>query len=85
MASVGYIMMEEIPGIYRLCNTPGVVISAPLAGTPVDPDVASTACIGNRIYTGLGDDELADHYRARAKPLRRSDSPPQQAGMAIAL
>jgi uncharacterized protein (DUF169 family) len=104
MSSLGYVQMDEVPGIPRLPQAPGVVIYAPLAETPVDPDVvlvagrpgrvmllleaagragvaaqlsllgrptcmalpaalgggttASTACIGNRIYTDLGDDEL---------------------------
>lgn len=104
MASIGYIKMEEVPGIARLPQTPGVVIYSPLADAPVDPDVVmiagapgrlmllqeaalragsaaqlplfgrptcmalpvaitkgtvmSTGCIGNRVYTGLGDDEL---------------------------
>ena len=104
MTSVGYIKMEEIPGIYRLPRTPGAVIYAPLGDTPVDPDVvlvagrpgrimllgeaalaagvgsqspllgrptcmaipaamargvvASSGCIGNRVYTDLGEDEL---------------------------
>ena len=96
--------MEEVPQIPRLAETPGVVVYAPLAETPVDPDVvlfwgrpgkvmvlqeaairagvmaqlatlarptcmilpaalsrgtvASTACIGNRVYTELGEGEL---------------------------
>jgi uncharacterized protein (DUF169 family) len=104
MTGLGYVTMEEIPGIPRLPRMPGVVIYAPLAETPVDPDVvlvagrpgqvmllleaalragirsqvpflgrptcmalpaalaqgtmASTGCIGNRVYTDLGDDEL---------------------------
>jgi uncharacterized protein (DUF169 family) len=104
MGSLGYIRLEEVPGIPRLPRTPGVVVYAPLADTPVDPDVvlfagqpgrlmllqeaalgggveaqpsflgrptcmalpaalahgvvASTACIGNRVYTDLGEDEL---------------------------
>jgi uncharacterized protein (DUF169 family) len=104
MTGVGYVRMEEVPGIPRLPQTPGVVIYAPLADTPVDPDVvlvagrpgqlmllleaalragvgsqvpflgrptcmalpaalahgviASTGCIGNRVYTDLGEDEL---------------------------
>ncbi|MGH7318557.1 MAG: DUF169 domain-containing protein [Candidatus Rokuibacteriota bacterium] len=103
MAGIGYVRMEEVPGIPRLPETPGVVIYAPLADTPVDPDVAlfagrpgrvmllqeaavragvgvqvplfgrptclalpavahgvvaSTGCIGNRVYTDLGEDEL---------------------------
>jgi len=103
MSSLGYVRMEEVPGIPRLPQAPGVVVYAPLAEAPVDPDVvlvagrpgrvmllleaagragvaaqpsllgrptcmalpaalgsatASTACIGNRVYTDLGDDEL---------------------------
>ncbi|MFZ1060176.1 MAG: DUF169 domain-containing protein [Candidatus Rokuibacteriota bacterium] len=103
MAGIGYIKMEEVPGIPRLPQTPGVVIYAPLGDTPLDPDVvlfagrpgrvmllqeaaaragvgaapllgrptcmalpaalaqgvvASTSCIGNRVYTDLGEDEL---------------------------
>ncbi len=104
MTGVGYVRMEEVPGIPRLPQTPGVVIYAPLGDTPVDPEVvlvagrpgqlmllleaalragvasqvpfsgrptcmalpaalahgviASTGCIGNRVYTDLGEDEL---------------------------
>ncbi|MGH7353759.1 MAG: DUF169 domain-containing protein [Candidatus Rokuibacteriota bacterium] len=39
MASSGYIRMEEVPGIPRLPQAPGVVVYAPLGDTPVDPDV----------------------------------------------
>ena len=111
MAGLGYVRMEEVPGIPRLPQTPGVVVYAPLGETPVDPDVvlvagrpgrlmllleaagragvatqpgflgrptcmalpaalaggtiASTGCIGNRVYTDLGDDEL---LRRRPRP-----------------
>jgi len=104
MTGIGYIQMKDIPDIFKFPGTPLVIIYAPLADTPVDPDVvlfsgrpssvmllseaaqragvsaqlpmlgrptcmaipaalakgavASSACIGNRIYTGLGDDEL---------------------------
>lgn len=104
MGTLGYVKMEEVPGIPRLAESPGAVIYAPLADTPVDPDVVifaarpgrlmllgeaalragvsadapllprptcmalpaalaqgvvtSSACIGNRVYTGLGEDEL---------------------------
>src|SRR6266446_1743012 len=104
MTGLGYLRMEEVPGIPRLPQTPGVVIYAPLADSPVDPDVvlvagrpgrvmllqeaalragiaapapllgrptcmalpaslaqgviASTGCVGNRVYTDLGEDEL---------------------------
>ena len=104
MASIGYIKMEEVPGIPRMPKEPAAVIYAPLGDTPVDPDVVifagpagqvmllqeaalragraaqlpilgrptcmaipasiaqgavvSTGCIGNRVYTGVKDDEL---------------------------
>jgi uncharacterized protein (DUF169 family) len=104
MTRIGYVRMEEVPGIPVLPRTPGAVVYAPLGETPVDPDVvlvagrpgrlmllleaagragvatqpgllgrptcmalpaalsggvvASTGCIGNRVYTDLGDDEL---------------------------
>lgn len=104
MAGLGYLRMEEVPGIPVLPNTPGVVVYAPLGDTPVDPDVvlfwgpasrvmllqeaalragvaaglntlgrptcmavpaamtlgmvASTGCIGNRVYTGVEDGDL---------------------------
>lgn len=104
MANIGYIKMEEVAGIPRLPQPPGVVVYAPLGDTPVDPDVvlvagrpgrvmllqeaafragvraqapllgrptcmalpaalayglvASTGCIGNRVYTDVGEDEL---------------------------
>jgi uncharacterized protein (DUF169 family) len=104
MTGLGYIKMEEVPGIPQLPRTPGAVVYAPLGDTPVDPDVvlfvgrpgrvmllqeaalragvgarvpflgrptcmalpaalaggavASTGCVGNRVYTDVTDDEL---------------------------
>jgi len=103
MVSVGYLRMEEVPGIPRLPATPAVTIYSPLATTPVDPDAvllagtparlmllheaatraskaalpllgrptcmaipaalsagvaSSLGCIGNRVYTGIADDEF---------------------------
>ena len=104
MTDIGYLRMEEVPGIPQLPETPGVVVYAPLADTPVEPDVvlfwgppgkvmllqeaalradvaaqlstlgrptcmvvpaalshgvlASTGCIGNRVYTGMDESEL---------------------------
>lgn len=104
MVQIGYIKMEEVPGIPRLSRQPGVVIYAPLGDTPVEPDVvlftglaskvmllqeaaqragcaarvpmlgrptcmalpasiaqgvvASSGCIGNRVYTDLGEGEM---------------------------
>jgi uncharacterized protein (DUF169 family) len=39
MTDIGYLRMEEVPGIPRLPETPAVVVYAPLGQTPVDPDV----------------------------------------------
>ena len=104
ITGIGYLEMEDVPGISRMPRMPGAVTYAPLADAPVDPDVvlvactprqamlleeaamragsaakfpilgrptcatipaaiaqgvvASAGCIGNRIYTGLMDDEL---------------------------
>ena len=108
MVNVGYLKMEEVPGIPRLATTPAVVIYAPLAtdtggarcrarlrhagapdaaarggdaraGRRDDACVAAAAgrptcmaipaalssgvasslgCIGNRVYTGITDDEF---------------------------
>jgi uncharacterized protein (DUF169 family) len=103
MSDIGYIRMEEVPGIPRLAQTPAVVVYSPLASAPVDPDVvliagqpgrmmllqeaaaraqhtsapmlgrptcmaipaamagtsvvSSLGCVGNRVYTSLGDDQ----------------------------
>jgi uncharacterized protein (DUF169 family) len=43
MSDIGYLRMEEVPGIPRLAKTPGVVIYSPLAQAPVDPDVVLVA------------------------------------------
>ena len=107
MTDLGYMRMEEVSAIPRWPSTPGVIVYAPLAETPVDPDVvlfsgrpgrlmllqeaalrarvvselntlsrptcmalsaalatgmvASTACIGNRVYTDIDD---GDYYVA---------------------
>jgi uncharacterized protein (DUF169 family) len=104
MTGIGYVKMEEVPGIPRLPRTPGVVIYAPLGDAKVTPDVvlfmgrpgylmllqeaavragvgasvpslprptcmavpaamangvvASTGCVGNRVYTDLPEDEI---------------------------
>ena len=38
MVNVGYLKMQEVPGIPRLPKTPAVTIYAPLGATPIDPD-----------------------------------------------
>jgi uncharacterized protein (DUF169 family) len=107
MVNVGYLRMEEVPGIPRLATTPAVGIYAPLAQAPVEPDAvlisgtparlmllheaatragvgarqasplllgrptcmaipaalsagvaSSLGCVGNRVYTGITDDEF---------------------------
>jgi uncharacterized protein (DUF169 family) len=104
MSDIGYIRMEEIPGVFHLATTPQVVLYAPLGDTPAPPSVVlaagrpgrvmmlseaatragassnlpllgrptcmaipaslangavlSSGCIGNRVYTEIGDDEL---------------------------
>jgi uncharacterized protein (DUF169 family) len=104
VADIGYIRMEEVPGVFQLperpeavvyaplgdatlppsvvlaCGTPGrvmmlaeaarragVMSNLPLLGRPTcmalpatlaNGAVTSTGCVGNRVYTGLGEDEM---------------------------
>lgn len=104
MTEIGYLKMEEVPGIPRLDKTPGAISYVPLGEAASEPDVVlvsgrpaalmllqeaaqragvaagfpllarptcmaipaamksgvvtSTGCIGNRVYTEIGDDEL---------------------------
>src|SRR5580692_820064 len=39
MTDIGYIKMEEVPGIPQLDTMPGAVVYSPLGEAPVDPDV----------------------------------------------
>ena len=43
MVEVGYIRMEEVPGIPRLQQSPAVVIYAPLGDTSIEPDAVLIA------------------------------------------
>jgi uncharacterized protein (DUF169 family) len=43
MVNVGYLRMDDVPGIARLDTTPAVTIYAPLAQTPVEPDAVLVA------------------------------------------
>jgi uncharacterized protein (DUF169 family) len=43
LTGLGYVRMEEVPGIPRLPVTPGAVVYAPLGATPVEPDVVLVA------------------------------------------
>jgi hypothetical protein len=104
MTGIGYIKMEEVPGIPRMPETPGAIVYSPLGDAPSDPDVVifsgpaaqmmllqeaairagraaqfpllgrptcmavpaalahgaitSSGCVGNRVYTDLGEGEL---------------------------
>jgi uncharacterized protein (DUF169 family) len=103
MTEIGYIRMEEVPGVPRLARTPAATVYAPLGLAPIDPDVvllsgtpsrlmllheaaarasksalpllgrptcmaipaalpggvsSSLGCVGNRVYTGVADDEF---------------------------
>jgi uncharacterized protein (DUF169 family) len=49
MVQVGYLKMEEVPGIPQLPQQPAAVIYAPLADTPVDPDVVILSGAPNKI------------------------------------
>jgi uncharacterized protein (DUF169 family) len=112
MVSLGYLKMDEVPGIPVLPQTPRNIVFAPLGDTPVDPDVVlfvapaaklmlleeaairagassklpllarptcmaipaalahgmvtSAGCIGNRVYTGVGNDEMYAAVPGRA-------------------
>ena len=39
MAQLGYVRMEEVPGIPRLATTPSAVVYAPLGDAPIEPAV----------------------------------------------
>ena len=115
MTSLGYLKMEEVPGIPVLPATPKNILFAPLGDTAVDPDVvlfvaspaklmlleeaalragvssnlqflarptcmaipaalahgmvSSGGCIGNRVYTNIGDEDLYSAIPGRALEL----------------
>jgi len=112
MTKLGYLKMEEVPGIPVVAKTPKNIVFAPLGDSPVDPDVVlfvatpgklmllgeaairagvasklpvlarptcmaipaamasgmvtSAGCIGNRVYTDIGEDELYAAVPGRA-------------------
>jgi uncharacterized protein (DUF169 family) len=49
MTSIGYLKMEEVPGIARLPQSPAVIVYAPLADSPVEPDVVVFAGLPSRV------------------------------------
>jgi uncharacterized protein (DUF169 family) len=130
MISLGYLKMEEVPGIPVLPETPKNIVFAPLGDTPVAPDVVlfvaaanklmlleeaairagvdsklpllarptcmaipaalahgmvtSAGCIGNRVYTRIGDDELYAAIPARAlEPIARELETVESANLAL--
>ena len=46
MTTLGYLEMEEVPGIPVLPRTPKHIVFAPLGDTPVDPDVVLFVATG---------------------------------------
>jgi uncharacterized protein (DUF169 family) len=104
MSDIGYLRMEEIPGVFHVSTAPQAILYGPLADSPAEPSVVlvsgkpgrvmmlseaatragvssslpllgrptcmaipasmahgavlSSGCIGNRVYTDIGDDEL---------------------------
>jgi len=49
MTGIGYIKMEEVGGIPRLPKTPAAIVYAPLADTPVEPDVVLFAGTASQV------------------------------------
>lgn len=45
MTNLGYLKMEEVPGIPTLKTAPRFIVYAPLAKTPADPDVVLLAAV----------------------------------------
>jgi uncharacterized protein (DUF169 family) len=131
MTSLGYLKMEEVPGIPVLPETPKNIVFAPLGDTPVDPNVVlfvapaaklmlleeaairagadsklpllarptcmaipaamahgmvtSAGCIGNRVYTDIGNDELYAAIPGRAlEPIARELETVASANLALA-
>jgi len=131
MVSLGYLRMEEVPGIRVLPETPKNIVFAPLGDTPVSPDVVlfvapagklmlleeasiragsvsklpllarptcmaipaalahgmvtSAGCIGNRIYTEIGDDEMYAAIPGRAlEQIARELETVESANLALA-
>jgi len=131
MTNLGYLKMEEVPGIPVLQQSPKYILYSALAKTPVDPDVVmlaavpaklmlleeaalraglgsklpllarptcmaipaaighgmvtSAGCIGNRVYTELGEDELYSAIPGQAlQPLADALQTVMQANAALA-
>jgi len=131
MISLGYLKLEEVPGIPVLPETPKNIMFAPLGDTPVDPDVVlfvatasklmvleeaairagvfsklpllarptcmaipaalahgmvtSAGCVGNRIYTRIGEDQMYAAVRGSdLEPIARELETVASANLALA-
>lgn len=49
MAQIGYVRMEEVPGIPRLAKEPKAIVYASLGESPVEPDVVLFAGVASQI------------------------------------
>ena len=70
MASIGYVRMEEVPGIPRVPKTPGAIVYAPLGDTPIDPDVVLFSGTPGRLML-LQEAAIRRRRRRRANVLPR--------------
>lgn len=70
MAKIGYLKMEEVPGIPRLSETPGVVVYSRLVDAPVDPDVVIFALTPGATMR-MGEAAIAAGVAGTAGPLAR--------------
>src|SRR4051812_8720299 len=70
MAKIGYLKMEEVPGIPRLAETPGAVIYSRLEDAPVDPDVVIFALKAGSAML-LGEASIAAGVAGSGGPLAR--------------
>jgi uncharacterized protein (DUF169 family) len=131
MVNLGYLKMEEVPGIPVLPESPRNIVFGPLGDSPVSPDVVifvapaaklmlleeasiragfasklpllarptcmaipaalahglvtSAGCVGNRIYTEIGDDELYAAIPGRAlEQIARELETVESANLALA-
>jgi hypothetical protein len=73
MGSIGYIRMEEIPGVFQLPQSPKAVVYAPLGETPVDPSVVLAAGKPGRVMMMA---EAATRAGANVQPAAARAGPP---------
>ena len=70
MAKIGYLKMEEVPGIPRLAATPGAVVYSRLEDAPLPPDVVVFAMKPGAAML-LGEAAIAAGVAGSAGPLAR--------------